>query len=517
MKKILLFLILLLPTCVFAKMGDLDVIIRFFHNVNQYDSDWNDERLQSAVILDDGSFIVVGGYENTYRPLVPDGPEAFMSIAMRYDKNGKMLWEKPVRLDDWSGIDDCVLLSNGDIIVTGDEVSARIDEDGTIKWVKNYGYWDIDVDSDDYIYAQDYTKLYKLTSDFEVVKEREIADGYEEGVIFSQDGNISFIRRQILDDNNFKTNIYVERVNSDLENVWTYVMAPEGDPSLRINRYILKGATEINGVTYLIGNFDDITFKGVESVGASDSFLLAIDNSGHELWYKITGTKDDDFHEVVLKNFKNDNILIVEEEDRYEDGHAGVMNYFTGAAAFILEYSPNGELIKKEKIYEGSKSMWFNGGISTSKNGIVIVGESYLQSEDYVYENDPDPNGAWYAMILYKTWPTVFKIDTLVNGKGEIEVINNATMGQSITYKVKPKLGYKLESVKVTDVKGKTIEFHDYTFTMPRSDVTIEVNFVPMIIANPETKDFIIIAFGVFIISFIVVMTRYKKYMKRDI
>ena len=110
----------MIPSFVFAKMGDLDVKIRFFHNENQYNADTNDERLQSAVILDDGSFIVVGGFENTYRPLVPGGPETFMSIAMRYDKNGNLMWEKPIRLDEWSGIDDAVLLSGGDIIITGD-------------------------------------------------------------------------------------------------------------------------------------------------------------------------------------------------------------------------------------------------------------------------------------------------------------------------------------------------------------------------------------------------------------
>lgn len=515
-KKLLFLILLMIPSFVFAKMGDLDVKIRFFHNENQYNADTNDERLQSAVILDDGSFIVVGGFENTYRPLVPGGPETFMSIAMRYDKNGNLMWEKPIRLDEWSGIDDAVLLSDGDIIITGDEVSARIDEDGNIKWLKNYGYRHIVVDSEDYLYTQDSTKLYKLTADFEVVKEKDIANGYEGSVINSEDGNITFVRRQILDDNDFKTNIYVERVNPDLETVWTYIMAPEGSPNARVNRYIIRGATEINGITYLIGNFYDVPFKGVRSVGREDSFLMAIDKDGKELWYKIVGTPQDDYHEAVVKNYKNDNVLVVEEE-RYDRGFGSTAEAGVASIVYLLEYSPSGELVKREKIYEGTKEMWFYNGISTSKNGIVLLGESYLQSEDYVYENDPNPTDGWYSIILYKTWPTVFNIKTVVNGKGEIEVVDNAILGQSITCKIKPKLGYELDSVIVTDVKGAKLEFHDYTFTMPRSDVTIEVNFKPIIVVNPETKDIIKIAFVLLIIAFITVITQYKKIIKRDI
>ena len=86
------------------------------------------------------------------------------------------------------------------------------------------------------------------------------------------------------------------------------------------------------------------------------------------------------------------------------------------------------------------------------------------------------------------------------------EVVDNATMGESITCTIKPKLGYELDSVIVTDVKGAKLEFHDYTFTMPRSDVTIEVNFKPIIVVNPETKDIIKIALVLLIIAFIFIL-----------
>ena len=103
------------------------------HNENKYDIDCNDERFQKAVILDDGSFIIVGGYDNTCRPLVPDGPDYFVSFIVKYNKDGQMLWEKPIRTDgEWSGIDDAVLLPDNDIILTGDGVSAKIDEDGNV-------------------------------------------------------------------------------------------------------------------------------------------------------------------------------------------------------------------------------------------------------------------------------------------------------------------------------------------------------------------------------------------------
>ncbi len=514
MKKVLVLLIMLLmPTMVFAKMGDLDSIFRFFHNENQYNSDWNDERLQAAVILDDGSFIIVGGYENTYRVLVEGDYESYIGIMMRYDKDGNLLWEKPIYATDWAGVNDCVLLSNGDIVLTGDEISARIDEDGKVIWKKDYGYYKLKKDSKDNLYTMDENKYYKLSPDFEVLAEREKERGFDEDIIVDKDDNITFVSRQILENNTFHTNIYVEKVNDELENIWTYILAPPPKQGDDVNRYLVNGAMELNGVTYIIGYFyGDTSFHGNTPQGRQDSFLIALDENGDELWYKIYSTPDDDMFSLIIKNHKNDNILIIDETTTYDPQ----TNKATGSPVHFLEYSPDGDLIKKTTIYEGKKDLWFWGGFSSDKNGIVLLGESYLQSEDYVYEDDPNPTDGWYAFILHETWPTQFEIETSVEGKGNIEVISSATMGENVTYVVTPDKGYEIDKIIITDVKGAVIEVTDSTFTMPRSNVTIEVIFKEKEIINPDTGTklsylfIIILVFGLAISIMMEVMNKKK-------
>lgn len=83
------------------------------------------------------------------------------------------------------------------------------------------------------------------------------------------------------------------------------------------------------------------------------------------------------------------------------------------------------------------------------------------------------------------------KIETKVEGKGTIEVIDASKTGEKVTFKVTPEKGYVLKSIKVTDKDGKTVIFTDYTFTMPSSDVVIEAIFVT---ENPETSSFIILS-----------------------
>lgn len=89
----------------------------------------------------------------------------------------------------------------------------------------------------------------------------------------------------------------------------------------------------------------------------------------------------------------------------------------------------------------------------------------------------------------------VFRIDTKTDGNGTIQTTHvEAEEGTEVQFTVTPNKGYVLGKVVVTDNNGNTITFIDYTFTMPNSNVTIEVTFLP---ENPETYTFIGIIFFV--------------------
>ncbi len=105
-----------------------------------------------------------------------------------------------------------------------------------------------------------------------------------------------------------------------------------------------------------------------------------------------------------------------------------------------------------------------------------------------------------------------YEIIPKVQGEGEIKVTDRSAAGGEVTFEVKPKEGYVLSVVKVTDAAGNVITFTDYKFTMPSSDVTIEAVFVP---GNPNTTDIAIM--GVVIVGILfgaIAVINYKKLIK---
>ncbi len=103
-----------------------------------------------------------------------------------------------------------------------------------------------------------------------------------------------------------------------------------------------------------------------------------------------------------------------------------------------------------------------------------------------------------------------YEVATKVEGKGNVKVINRSGAGEGVTFVVEPAKGYVLGVVKVTDANGNVIEFNDYTFTMPSSDVLIEVEFVK---ENPNTTDIAIITIiSLAIIFGVVLLNLNKKY-----
>ncbi len=112
-----------------------------------------------------------------------------------------------------------------------------------------------------------------------------------------------------------------------------------------------------------------------------------------------------------------------------------------------------------------------------------------------------------YPYILIKL-NLDYAVETKVEGQGEIKVISRSASGGEVTFEITPKPGYVLSEVKVTDALGNIITFTDYKFTMPSSDVLIEVKFVP---ENPNTVDILFLVLPFVIIGGIAAAMMYKK------
>ena len=112
-----------------------------------------------------------------------------------------------------------------------------------------------------------------------------------------------------------------------------------------------------------------------------------------------------------------------------------------------------------------------------------------------------------YPYILIKL-NLDYAVETKVEGQGEVKVISRSGAGGEVTFEVTPKPGYVLSEVKVTDALGNVVTFKDYTFTMPSSDVLIEVKFVP---ENPNTVDILFLVLPFVIIGGIAAAMMYKK------
>ena len=137
-----------------------------------------------------------------------------------------------------------------------------------------------------------------------------------------------------------------------------------------------------------------------------------------------------------------------------------------------------------EELYNDPNPTFTKATALFTSNDLLLVagiGENKTSGDGYIWGID---------------YP--YSIKTTQSGKGQVIVKKSAYGGKEVTFEIVPEEGYVLGVVKVTDANGNILTFTSNTFTMPSSDVTIEVIFLP---ENPDTKDITIIIFSIFIIS----------------
>ncbi len=99
-----------------------------------------------------------------------------------------------------------------------------------------------------------------------------------------------------------------------------------------------------------------------------------------------------------------------------------------------------------------------------------------------------------------------YNVVAKTDGNGTVKVSSDTNYtGSDVTFTIEPREGYVLDKVKVTDSDGNVVVFKDNTFTMPSSDVTIEVTFVKKdVTKNPDTSDIAIIGSIIIIVAGVV-------------
>ena len=228
--------------------------------------------------------------------------------------------------------------------------------------------------------------------------------------------------------------------------------------TLKMNdSHIVLGGIKPNECLY---TSDDCEY---DSVGV----ITLQDNTGKELWTKEY-SEYKEFINTILVGKYIVTIGIIDSEDQ--------------APSHIVVIDQNGNIVQ---TIENENSYYY---LTATSRGIMVTN----YSEEYNNGND----GISYednVTISTEVYQLLYDINTTVNGKGTIEVVNNELPGTDVTFKVTPQKGYVLSEVKVTDSNGKVVTFTDYHFTMPSADVTIEVVFVEDK-KNPETTDVAVIA-----------------------
>lgn len=207
-----------------------------------------------------------------------------------------------------------------------------------------------------------------------------------------------------------------------------------------------------------------------------------------------------------------DGFYVIEEIDIDDRSDRELCNYDTECSSYnkLTKYDLYGNKIyekKLQKMTSDGDNYYYDEGrkITDVKydNGSLLLISNYIES---VKSLEEEITGRNPAIIKYSP---IYDIEIKTDGNGEIKVVNTSKSGEEVTYEVIPVNGYVLGVVKVTDKDGNVIEFTSNKFTMPASDVKIEVTFMPV---NPETGDLTIIAFFViFIAGLFCTITNYKK------
>lgn len=438
-----------------------------------------DEYGNYPLLLDDGNFVVIGQYKSTDI----DGLENkgdYDGYIVKYDKYGNKLWMNSFGGSDYDDFTAVVETTDKGYLVVGevcstdidnialvgdcDAMAIKYDQNGNVVWQKTYGsqYEDYfttiqKANDETYIIGGKYKSkgtVLKIADNGEIKFEKEITS-YPEVFFIATNPNGGYIIGDYTQssvvrvyDEEFNLNWSTTNSNTNLNYV-----------------YVNDAVVDKNGNIIIIGTH-------ANSAGRK-AYISKYDKNGNLQWEKEYGSIKETFNAIKLD--ENGNYKVV-------GGKKVDTDDVQLSEAIIVTYDSEGNIVSDES-YSHEKGAWFYGMDYVSEEAYVYVGSSFENETSFADD----------ILIVYNTRSYIYNIISKTEGKGTIEVVPNAGVGEKITFVVTPEKGYVLKEVRVTDANGKVVTFTDYTFTMPSADVTIEVIFSEDK-KNPETTDVAVIA-----------------------
>jgi len=118
--------------------------------------------------------------------------------------------------------------------------------------------------------------------------------------------------------------------------------------------------------------------------------------------------------------------------------------------------------------------------------------EAYINSSEYSYGYSSLSDGMWVSVQYSNdnglTWSDPVRFEMIQTYGIEVRTTGNGTVttspstsgmpGNQITVSVANEIGYKLESLTVTDGEDNPVTVENYQFVMPESEVTVSATFV---------------------------------------
>lgn len=252
-----------------------------------------------------------------------------------------------------------------------------------------------------------------------------------------------------------------------------------------------------------------------------DAIFDSEKEEGKKFYYNYEKLDDNYLVRITWYDSKNSN-----SEYRYYDSNKKMLYMFDYEELedieihnFISYYGKLGALISVDNslglvVLENDGTLLYDYDFGTKKdgdarievtdNGLILKHFDSVCLEMGIETNSMKGfpygryNNCQVLNLTLEYYELPYEIFTKTDGNGSVTAVGKSLSGKEITFVVKPKEGYLLDNVKVTDSYGNVITFTDYTFTMPSADVTIEATFNPIpvetppVVENPLTSDSIV-------------------------
>lgn len=228
-----------------------------------------------------------------------------------------------------------------------------------------------------------------------------------------------------------------------------------------------------------------ITLPLPEIFGENPDHLYVKHETGKKTYYYDTTVEDG---KVTFENPHGFSTFTLVTDDRYAEVQLGDL---------LREFVPSdvGMSLDMEDAYDAPRGEYFVGwkfdgisGVHDTLTDELLTKLAEKYSEEAVQAKpvfDEKSSGGsvdrGYAIRVEKT------------ENGKVTAPSSATVGSTVTIKVKPDAGYQLDELVVTDKDGDELKLTDkgngkFTFKMPKSKVTVEATFVE-IDREPEAQE----------------------------